>query len=302
MIVGGTLVVLGVAAALLSRVERHEAYPSVAAFHSVAAAVAPFEYSMASLSMPGAGSSMTHERRWRTGSDTLPQSVRALSNAGAMLIRNARLMIRVDSLEPAIARVHAIAERLSGYVSGTERNIRRSEVRTASISLKIPAASLDEAISGIRPLGDLESVNISTTDVAEEFVDTDARMENARRLERRLTQILANRTGALKDVLEVEQALARVREEIERYEGRLRYLRDHVTMSEVAIYLHEAAPLFNAADGGVMTGALEQAWSNFVWFAVVVVQALGFVLPLGMLATLGWFLVRRWRPAESVAK
>src|SRR5205823_10851551 len=77
------------------------------------------------------------------------------------------------------------------------------------------------------PIGKLESVNVSAEDVGEEYVDVAARMANARRLESRLIDLLAARTGKLKDVLDVEQELARVREEIERYEGRLRYLKAH---------------------------------------------------------------------------
>src|SRR5207237_684198 len=80
-------------------------------------------------------------------------------------------------------------------------------------------------------IGKLESVNVNAEDVGEEFTDVTARMGNARRLESRLIDLLATRTGKLKDVLDVEQELARVREEIDRYEGRLRYLRAHAVLS-----------------------------------------------------------------------
>ena len=72
---------------------------------------------------------------------------------------------------------------------------------------------------------------MTAEDVGEEFVDVSARMENARRLEQRLVTLLASRTGKLSDVLAVERELARVREDIERYEGRLRYLRAHAATS-----------------------------------------------------------------------
>jgi hypothetical protein len=72
-------------------------------------------------------------------------------------------------------------------------------------------------------------------------------MENARRLETRLIDLLATRTGKLKDVLDVERELARAREEIERYEGRLRYLRAHATLSTLTISLHEPLPVVGRA-------------------------------------------------------
>jgi len=83
----------------------------------------------------------------------------------------------------------------------------------------VPAGRFDEVVAGLRPMGRLESVNVNAQDVGEEYVDVTARIDNARRLEQRLIGLLATRTGKLKDVLDVEQTLARVREEIERYEG-----------------------------------------------------------------------------------
>src|SRR5439155_1557826 len=114
---------------------------------------------------------------------------------------------------------------------------------SASLEVKVPAERFDEALAGLAPIGKLESVNVNAEDVGEEFTDVTARVENARRLESRLIQLLATRTGKLKDVLDVEQELARVREEIDRYEGRLRYLRAHAALSTFTIYVHEPLPI-----------------------------------------------------------
>jgi len=156
--------------------------------------------------------------------DLLPISAHAIT---AMVIRTANATIKVDSLEPAVAQIRLLADRVGGYVANTDMQTGAGQLRSASLELKIPATRFDEALAGLAPIGGLESVNVEAEDVGEEYVDVTARMENARRLERRLIELLANRTGRLKDVLDVEQALARVRQEIERYDGRLRYLRAH---------------------------------------------------------------------------
>jgi hypothetical protein len=126
-------------------------------------------------------------------------------------------------------------------------------------------------------------------------------MENARRLEQRLIELLATRTGKLKDVLDVEQSLAQVREEIERYEGRLRYLRAHTAMSTLTVYVHEPVPVVGTAGTSVMGEAFRQAWRNFVTFLAVFVQALGIVIPLGAIATAVWLVVRARGRASSRA-
>ncbi len=118
-------------------------------------------------------------------------------------------------------------------------------------------------------------------------------MTNARRLETRLIDLLATRTGKLKDVLDVEHELARVREEIERYEGRLRYLRAHAVLSTLTIYVHEPVPVVGRAGSSVIGEAFKQAWRNFVALVAACIRGLGIVIPLGVLVTAGWLGAKR---------
>ena len=137
-------------------------------------------------------------------------------------------------------------------------------------------------------------------DVGEEFTDVTARMTNARRLETRLIDLLATRTGKLKDVLDVEHELARVREEIERYEGRLRYLKAHAALSTLTIYVHEPLPVVGHAGSSVLGEAFKQAWRNFVDLLAWCIRSLGVVVPLGAVGALGWLAARRWRKGTAV--
>jgi len=212
-----------------------------------------------------------------------------------MIIRTATASIEVDSLEPAVARVKELATRLGGYVGSSGIVTGKNQLRQAAIEVKIPAGRFDEVLSGLAPIGKLESVNVEAQDVGEEFVDVTARMDNARRLEQRLIGLLATRTGKLKDVLDVEQSLARVREEIERYEGRIRYLRAHAAMSTLSVTVHEPLPVVGTAGKSVMGEAFTQAWRNFVVLVSLAVQSLGVILPLGFLAGIAWFVTRRLR-------
>lgn len=213
-----------------------------------------------------------------------------------MIIRTATASIEVDSLQPAIAQLRALAARVGGYVANSNVETGKNQLPEAEIELKIPAVRFDEALSGLHPIGKLESVDVEAEDIGEEFVDVNARMENARRLEKRLVDLLATRTGKLKDVLDVEQSLARVREDIERYEGRVRYLRAHTTVSTLTVTVHEPAPVVGTAGKSVMGEAFTQAWRNFVALVAFVVQASGVVVPLGLVAAVAWFVARRFRP------
>jgi hypothetical protein len=212
----------------------------------------------------------------------------------AMIIRTGNATVQVDSLEPAIARVRQLAQRVGGYVANTSQQGGERETRQATLELKIPARRFDEALRGLSPLGEVESVNVSTQDVGEEFVDVTARVANSRRLEERLLGLLETRTGRLEDVLAVERELARVREQIERHEGRLRYLRTRVAVSTLTVNLHEPHPVVGDYPGAnPILSAFSQAWRNFVGFVAAFIASLGILVPLGVILWVLW-LVLRW--------
>lgn len=226
-----------------------------------------------------------------------PQSpVRTQNPTLAMIIRNGDVLVEVDSVEIAIARVRQLAASLGGYLGNVSVTVGERQVRSASLELKVPAARFDEAMSGMTPLGKVERSNATAEDVGEEFVDITARMSNSRRLEARLVTLLEQRTGKLEDVLTVERELARVREEIERYEGRIRYLSSRAATSTIVATVHEKAPIIAASPGTNVIGqAFLNMWRNFVGFLAVVIESLGVLLPIAAIAWLGFWVWKRRR-------
>jgi hypothetical protein len=187
-----------------------------------------------------------------------------------------------------------LAQRVGGFVGNSAIQSGREQLRQATLEIKVPAARFDELTGGLAPLGRVEFVNVSAEDVGEEFVDLTARVTNSRRLEERLIDLLGSRTGRLQDVLAVERELARVREEIERQEGRLRYLKSRVSLSTLSVTVHEPPPLVADHPGwNPLREALRQAWRNFVALLAGVIASLGFVVPVAGAAGAGIFLVRR---------
>lgn len=232
--------------------------------------------------------------------DLLPVATRDV--VPSMVIRTGQARVEVDSLEPAVALIRGLAERVGGYIANTVMQTGRGQLRSATLEVKIPADRFDEALAGLPPIGKLESVDITAQDVGEEFVDVTARMTNSRRLEARLIELLAARTGKLTDVLEVERELARVREEIERSEGRLRYLKAHASLSTLTISAHEPVPVVGRAGSSVMGEAFKQAWRNFVDLLAAFIRSLGVLIPLGAVATAGWYVMRRRLPAMALSR
>jgi Domain of unknown function (DUF4349) len=210
----------------------------------------------------------------------------AFDPASRLIVRTGQASIEVDSLERSMAELRRIAQRVGGFVADASVQSGRNQLRSATLELKVPAARFDELTEGLAPLGKLQFVNVGAEDVSEEFVDLTARVANGHRLEDRLVELLRTRTGKLQDVLSVERELARVREEIERMEGRLRFLKTSAELSTLSVNLYEPAPIVASHPGrNVIAEAFKTAWRNFVGVLAGAIASLGFVVPI---LTLGW--------------
>jgi hypothetical protein len=229
------------------------------------------------------------------GADQL-QNVNTAVAAPTMVIRTGQAFIEVDKVDPAILKIRQLAAQVGGYITNSSISGGRDQIRQATLEVKIPAQRYDEAVGSLATIGKVETVNSTAQDVGEEYVDVTARVTNARRLEERLIALLANRTGKLDEVLRVERELARVREEIERYEGRLRYLGSRVATSTLTITVHEPAPIIGNSPGeNPITAAVRRAWRNFVALIAGLIASLGVLIPLGLIAFAGWAAYRRWK-------
>ncbi len=219
-----------------------------------------------------------------------------------MIIRTGQVAIQVDSLDRAIRLVGEAAAAAGGFLANTSIQTGQNAPRTATLEVKIPSDRYQGTLDRLNAIGKVTSATTTARDVGEEFVDVSARVSNARKLEDRLLTLLATRTGKLDDVLSVERELARVREEIERYEGRIRYLKAQVSMSTIAITVFEPSPLVGDPGENVLVRALKESWRNFVSVIAGGIAMAGGVIPLVVLAGLGLLVVRAgWRRLRPAA-
>jgi len=218
-----------------------------------------------------------------------------------MFLRTATMRLRVDSLAPALERVYHIAQALEAVVAASDTRTGDAEHRSATVELRVPADRFDRLVEAVRRLGTADELTVQLEDAAPEYVDVNARLNNGRRLESRLLQILATRAGKLSDVLLLERELASVREESDVLEARRRYLQAHAATSTLTLELAEPSTMVGVAAPGVMRLAVEQSWDGFVWVVALLVRSVGVVVPLGLLALLGWAGYRRFAPRELPA-
>jgi hypothetical protein len=146
-------------------------------------------------------------------------------NADRKLITNGELQLAVADLEQSIDQAQRWANEVGGYAQSLTND---------TIHLRIPASRWDEALTRATAMGRVLQKQVQVQDVTEEFLDLEIQLANARALRQRLEELMA-KAEDVKAALEVELELARVRTEIERIEGRLKYLSHNVAMSSLVL-------------------------------------------------------------------
>ena len=213
--------------------------------------------------------------------------------AGAMLVRHGEASLEVRHVDDAVSRIRQAATQFGGFVANTAVRTGKDEQPSASLEVRVPTAQFDGLLAALRTVGKVERVTAGAEDVGEEYVDLGARAANARRVEARLVEMLATRTGKLSDVLTVEQELARVRQEIERHDARLRWLERRAALSSLTVALHEPVGLIDRPSPGPIVEAIGLAWQRMLGIIAWCIASLGILVPLGVLVGVGILVLRR---------
>ena len=156
-----------------------------------------------------------------------------------MIIRTADLQLITKEFDKARAEMEAVLKKHRGYVSELKVSGAAGSGRTLTSTLRVPADQLDSTLAGLKTLGRVASESQSGQDVTSQYVDLQARLANARNTEKRLTDILNQRTGKLKDILEVEEEVDRVRGEIEQMEAESKQMTKQVSFATLNVAITE---------------------------------------------------------------
>ncbi|MFO0760597.1 MAG: DUF4349 domain-containing protein [Byssovorax sp.] len=144
---------------------------------------------------------------------------------GPLLVYTAQITMSVFEVNASLAQVEVIGKELGGFLA------KRDD---SSITIRVPVAKFEDAVKRIEKVGDMLHRNVTAEDVTEEFRDLEVRLRSARAVQERLTQLLAKAAKVEESVL-IEKELDRVSGEIDRVEGRMKFLRDRAAYSTITV-------------------------------------------------------------------
>lgn len=193
------------------------------------------------------------------------------------IISTAQLQLEVDNIPSTVNKITNITLQQGGFISGSSVT-GYEERKNGQVTVRVPQKNFYAAIEQIEVLGTVKSKDLHGQDVTEEYIDINARLGNFKKQEERLQEIL-KMANTVKDVLEIERELNRVRSEIESLTKKLNYYNESIEMSTITVDVDEPAPFF---EGWGITDALKQSVNRFFDSISGLIEFTGFILPIAV--------------------
>jgi hypothetical protein len=216
------------------------------------------------------------------------------------IIRNAELSLETDEPQKAMQRVASVAEARGGFVVTSESRQQAGTdggkaYEVITMEARVPAAQFDAALNDIRAVGSrVTAEKITGQDVTEEYIDLEARLRTQRALEAQLLDIM-KQAHQVSEAITVQRELANVRTEIERVEGRRRFLENQASLSTIKVTLQPPSPLVST------TGFFRSVRSAFgdgidiaAAIVLVLIRVLLAMIPLAVFIGLPLFFLFRY--------
>lgn len=161
------------------------------------------------------------------------QAVAQLVQQTRIIVRTVDMTIEVAGVSTAIDAISAMADEFGGWVVSTNR----SDKHQGFIAIRIPADQLDTVIERLRTMAaDVRQELTTSLDVTDEYVDTTARLNNLKATEDALLRLF-EQAKTVEETLKVQDSLTDVQSEIERLEGRIKFLEETAAFSLVNVRL-----------------------------------------------------------------
>ena len=229
-----------------------------------------------------------------------------VADAHRLVIRTKSLRVEVKDVPKSVESIRAIAAARKGTISALqiasdvdgpiyrydEKTGTQSGALSGYVTVRVPVAEFESFVAEVSKLGTVRSQSESSDDVTQQHIDLAARLKNLQAEEVRLRDFF-DAAKDVKDMLAIEQELARVRGEIESLDAQVKYLERQAAMATVTIELTEPGSIVSPSgdDWGfrdAVTTGIRGAAQVFKVLIVVTIT----VAPYGLAGLLAFFGIR----------
>jgi hypothetical protein len=155
------------------------------------------------------------------------------------IIKNGDLSLKVNSVDDASQKISNIAKNNGGEVASSNFYQTAANLKSGTVTVKVPVANFEKTFEDLKKVATLVvQESTSGQDVTEQYTDLQAQLKNKQAEEQQYLNIMGQ-AQKISDILEVTAQLSQVRGEIERLQGRIKFMDSQTDMSSISISLTE---------------------------------------------------------------
>jgi len=259
-----------------------------------ASAPAPPPQRAALVGTPGGQSAAGGDQGEETGTDEVGVA------DSAFIVREGTLDVEVKDLPGALQQAHALVSNLGGYVAGSKES-NDGDYTYAAITYRFPVEHWDDALAGLRALGErVLTENTTASDVTADVVDMDARLANLRAAETQYQSFMA-KAVTIDDVLAVQKQLTDIRGQIEQLQAQRDNLANRATLATLTVnWQVPVTAVATVNQGWDLSHEVDRAFAALVGFGQslaslavwLLIAIMPIVVPLALVAFIALRLLR----------
>lgn len=210
------------------------------------------------------------------------------------VIKEGEIRFEVSDVVKTKSIIASSVQELNGYISKDEIFDYNDKLEHRLV-IRVAADKFDLLLLKISAIAvKLDSKNINVLDVTEEYIDIDARVKTKKELEERYKALL-KQASKIEEILLIEKEIGKLRSEIESAEGRLRYLKDRISLSTLTVTYYQKT---NSAFGfsSKLGQAIRNGWDGFLLFCIGVTNLWVFLL----IGIIGLYFYKRSRRTKKI--
>jgi multidrug efflux pump subunit AcrA (membrane-fusion protein) len=177
----------------------------------------------------------------KSGSADSTGNVPNAASAERMIVYTVNLRLEVQDTDKAVNDIAAIAAQYKGYIAASNLNRDPNGKMAGTITLRIPADSLDAAQKQIEAAGlKVLSRNKNSNDVTDQYTDLNARLTNLEATRddlRKMLDSVTEKSNKAEDILAVYNQLSDVQGQIEQIKGQMNVLEKTTTLATLTVEL-----------------------------------------------------------------
>lgn len=210
------------------------------------------------------------------------------------LIKTGNLTFETSDLNKTKANIESLIKANNGYIAN-DSEYKTYDRISNTISLRIPSDKFDNFIVEVsKGVEKFDNKNINISDVTEQFLDVEARLKTKKALEVKYLEIL-KKAKTVREILDVERELGKLRGDIEATEGRLNYLKNQVTFSTLSITFYKKVAESESSFGGKIKDAFKDGFDNIKAFFLFLINIWPFIIILFLV----FFYIRKRRKSRT---